>query len=134
MFWFTQELSSGGRSQCLVKITGMVPLCQLTCAMVAYAAIALATHISTSSVEPYLDKKVIVTGTKFSFFFFCLFSQKVFSNTNILDAYSSNFTVLRQLFGSSYPLTMNLCNCFIAKKKKHLEVFISPSPNRLINI
>ena len=27
MFRFTQESSSGSQSQCLVKITGMVPLC-----------------------------------------------------------------------------------------------------------
>jgi len=32
MFRFTQEPSSGSRSQCLAKITGMVPLCLSICA------------------------------------------------------------------------------------------------------
>jgi len=29
MFRFTQEPSSGSQSQCLAKITGMVPLCRI---------------------------------------------------------------------------------------------------------
>jgi len=33
MFRFTQEPSSGSRSECLAKITGMVPLCLLICAL-----------------------------------------------------------------------------------------------------
>jgi len=33
MFRFTQEPSSGSQSQCLAKITGMVPLCLSICAL-----------------------------------------------------------------------------------------------------
>ena len=33
MFRFTQEPSSGSQSLCLTKITGMVPLCLLICAL-----------------------------------------------------------------------------------------------------
>ena len=59
MFRFTQEPSLGSLSQCLAKIIDMVPayllICFVASAMAAYyAAIALATHISTSTVEPYL--------------------------------------------------------------------------------
>jgi len=45
MFRFTQEPSSRSQSQCLAKITGMVPLCLLICAlpvMAVCAAITLA--------------------------------------------------------------------------------------------
>ena len=77
MFRFKQEPSSGSQSQCLTKITGMVPLCLFICALpllwwhiptccmcVCVVGRAnhihiqqvgtLATHISTSTVEPYL--------------------------------------------------------------------------------
>jgi len=43
-----QEPSSGSQSQCLAKITGMVPLCLSICALPP------AKHVSTSTVEPYL--------------------------------------------------------------------------------
>jgi len=33
MFRFTQEPSSGSQSQCLAKITGIVPLCLSICAL-----------------------------------------------------------------------------------------------------
>ena len=36
MFRFTQEPSSGSKSQCLAKITGMVPLCSSICARYIY--------------------------------------------------------------------------------------------------
>jgi len=63
MFRFMQEPSSGSQSQCLAKITGMVPLCLSICALLVswrhttrrhMPTITLATHISTSTVEPYL--------------------------------------------------------------------------------
>jgi len=58
MFRFTQELSSGSQSQCLSKncrygSTVLVDM-NVVSNMAAYAAITLATLISTSTVEPYL--------------------------------------------------------------------------------
>ena len=45
MFQFTQEPSPGSQSQCLAKITGMVPLCLSICALSV-----LWRHIPTCSV------------------------------------------------------------------------------------
>jgi hypothetical protein len=45
MFRFTQEPSSGSRSQCLAKITSMVPLCFLI------RALPLAMHVTTSTAR-----------------------------------------------------------------------------------
>ena len=57
MFRFTQEPSSGSQSQCLENYKhGSIVFVDMNVisVMAAYAALTLATFLSTNTVEPYL--------------------------------------------------------------------------------
>jgi hypothetical protein len=96
MFRFTQEPSSGSQSQCLAKITGMVPLCLSICAL------PVGTHISISTVEPYRPTMLPAVGRQHSG---CIIPQAVTHSLVLLKMgkiISRNMLSLLELLISRY--------------------------------